>query len=102
MRMLMHVKLPNDMFNDAVRDGSVGSKLERILAETRAEHVFFTEYDGHRGAILIVNVSEPSKVPGLAEPWFLLFNGHVTFHIVMTPEDLGKAGLDALAKKWSA
>jgi len=62
--------------------------------------VYFTEYDGHRGAILIVNVDDPSKVPALSEPWFLLFDADVQFHIVMSPEELGRAGLDALAKKW--
>jgi hypothetical protein len=39
-------------------------------------------------------------VPSLAEPWFLGFNAHVEFSVVMTPEDLGRAGLEALGKKW--
>ncbi len=50
---------------------------------------------------MIVDVADPSKVPALAEPWFLSFNADVTFHIVMSPEDLGRAGLDALGKKWA-
>ena len=50
---------------------------------------------------MIVNVDTPSQVPVLAEPWFLLFNAECEFHIVMTPDDLAKAGLDALGKKWS-
>ena len=75
--------------------------IERILAETKPEAVYFTEYDGRRGAIMIVDVADPSKVPALAEPWFLSFNADVTFHIVMSPEDLGRAGLDALGKKWA-
>ena len=56
--------------------------------------------NGKRGAILIVNMDDPSKIPSLAEPWFLKFNGDVEFHIVMSPEDLGKAGLEELGKKW--
>ena len=50
---------------------------------------------------MIINVEDPSKVPAFAEPWFLTFNADVRFHIAMTPEDLGRAGLDALGKKWS-
>jgi hypothetical protein len=50
---------------------------------------------------MIVDVANPSDVPALAEPWFLSFNADVTFHIVMSPEDLARAGLDALGKKWA-
>ena len=50
---------------------------------------------------MIVNVDEPSQVPKFAEPWFLQFEADCRFHIVMSPEDLGKGGLDALGKKWA-
>ena len=101
MRMLFHVKFPHETFNAAVRDGSVGKKIKAILDDLKPEAVYFTEYDGRRGAIMIVNLDEPSQVPKFSEPWFLQFNADCQFHIVMTPEDLGKAGLDALGKKWS-
>lgn len=101
MRMLLHAKIPHKEFNAAVRDGTVGQKLKRILEEAKPEAVYFTEYNGQRGAIVIIEVDDPSKVPALAEPWFLTFNADVEFHIVMTPDDLGRAGLDALGKKWS-
>jgi hypothetical protein len=98
--MLMQVKIPHKEFNEAVKDGSVGGKIKRILDETKPEAVYFTEYDGRRGAVMIVDIADPSKVPGLAEPWFLSFNADVQFHIVMSPEELGRAGLDTMAKKW--
>jgi len=101
MRMLVHVKLPHEPFNAAVRDGSAGKTMERILGEIKPEAVYFTEYDGHRGAIMIVDVADPSRVPALSEPWFLAFNADVSFHIVMSPEDLGRSGLEALGKKWA-
>jgi hypothetical protein len=50
---------------------------------------------------MIADVAEPSDVPRIAEPWFLIFNADVEFHIVMSPGDLEKAGLDKLAKKWA-
>ncbi len=101
MRMLVQVKIPHDTFNAAVKDGTVGNKMKRILDDLKPEAVYFTEIRGHRGAILIVNVEDPSKVPMFAEPWFLLFNADVEFHVVISPEDLAKAGLDALGKKWA-
>jgi hypothetical protein len=101
MRMLLHVRIPHEDFNAAVRDGSVGSKVKQILKATKAEAVYFTEYDGRRGAIMIININDPSEVPKFAEPWFLSFNADVQFHIAMTPEELGRAGLEDLGKKWS-
>ena len=100
MRLLMNVTMPHEPFNTAVRDGSVGGKLERILKETKPEAVYFTEHNGHRGAILILDLADPSKIPAVAEPWFLAFNADVEFRIAMTPEDLGKAGLADVGKKW--
>jgi hypothetical protein len=99
--MLVQVKIPHKEFNAAVKDGSVGGKLKRILEETKPEAVYFTEHDGQRGALLIVDLADPAQVPSIAEPWFLSFNADVEFRIAMTPEDLGHAGLDALGKKWA-
>jgi hypothetical protein len=101
MRMLVHVKFPHEQFNAAVRDGSAGRLMERILEDVKPEAVYFTEFDGRRGAILIVDVADPSRVPALAEPWFLSFNADVNFHVVMSPQELASAGLDALGKKWA-
>jgi hypothetical protein len=101
MRMLLHVRFPHEQFNAAVRDGTAGKKLNRILEETKPEAVYFTEYGGRRGAVMIVNVADPSKIPSYAEPWFLTFNADVEFHGVMAPDELRAAGLEALGKKWA-
>jgi hypothetical protein len=100
MRLLMNVTMPHEPFNTAVRDGSAGETLERILKETRPEAVYFTERNGHRGAILILDLADPSKIPAVCEPWFLAFNADVEFRIVMTPEDLAKSGLGDVGKRW--
>lgn len=97
----MNVKIPHQQFNAAVKDGSVGSKLNRILEASKPEAVYFTEQNGHRGAVLIVDLPDASTIPALAEPWFLTFEADVEFRIVMTPDDLKHAGLDELGKKWS-
>ena len=101
MRVLLNVKIPHQTFNAAVKDGTVGSKLSRILDAIKPEAVYFTEQNGQRGAVLIVDLADPSKIPSLAEPWFLTFEADVEFRIAMTPDDLKKAGLDVLAKTWS-
>jgi hypothetical protein len=75
--------------------------MSRILEAAKPEAVYFTEFGGKRTAILIVDLADPSKIPSLAEPWFLTFNADVEFHPVMSPDDLQRAGLDALGKAWA-
>jgi len=101
MRMLMTVRLPNETFNAAVSDGTAGSKTEAILAETKPEAVYFTEMNGQRTVVMIVELEKASSVPALAEPWFLTFNAAVEFHVVMGPQDLQEAGLDKLGERWA-
>ena len=100
MRMLLTVELPHEPFNEAVRKGTAGETIGRILEEIKPEVVYFTEQDGHRGAILVVNVDSPSQVPALAEPFFLNYNADCKFRIAMAPEDLQQAGLERLGEKW--
>ena len=100
MRFVMEVSLPLDKFNAAVRDGSVGEKMGRILADLKPEAAYFTAVDGKRGGYLIIDMKNTSEIPKYAEPWFLYFDATVKFLPAMTPEDLQKAGLDKLGKKW--
>jgi hypothetical protein len=100
MRFVMHVSLPVDRFNQAVRDGSAGKKIAQILEELKAEAAYFCAKDGKRGGFLIVNLANTSEIPRFAEPWFLNFDAAVEFLPTMTPEDLARAGLEDLGKKW--
>jgi hypothetical protein len=97
----MLLQFPIEPFNTAVKNGTVGAKMRQILDATKPEAAYFTERDGRRGGILVVNMDKASDIPRLAEPWFLSFNAEVEFRIAMTPEDLAHADLDALGKKWA-
>jgi hypothetical protein len=99
--MLMHLQFPLEPFNSYVKDGSAGQKIQKILEAIKPEATYFTEQHGHRGGTLVVNLKDASEVPLFAEPWFLTFNAHVEFRVAMTPEDLGRANLEAHGKKWA-
>jgi hypothetical protein len=101
MRMMMLVQFPIEPFNTAVKSGTIPATMKKIMDAIKPEHVWFSERDGKRGGIMIVNVDSPSDVPRLAEPWFLAFNAEVEFRIAMTPEDLGRADLTAIGKQWA-
>ena len=101
MRVLLKVTLAHAEFNAATRKGTVGRKIQRILKDQKPEAAYWTEFGGKRTGLLIVDLPDASKIPALAEPWFLTFGADVEIHPVMTSADLAKAGLDALGKKWA-
>ena len=101
MRMLMHVNIPVEPFNTLVKNGTAGEKIQQAMEDTKPEAAYFSEENGERVGVLVVNVSKASEIPTLAEPWFLNFNARVRLRICMTPEDLGNAGLDEIGKKYA-
>jgi hypothetical protein len=101
MRVLLHATFPHEPFNTFVKDGSVSAKMKRILDELKPEAAYFTEFDGHRSALLVLQMQDSAQIPSVAEPWFLTFNADCHFHAAMVPEDLAKADLAALGKKWA-
>ena len=100
MKMLMMVECPNEPFNSLIKAGTAGQLIERILASIKPEAAYFTEQDGMRGGIFLVDVNEPSDIPALAEPFFLNFNASCKFRIMLSPQDLQKADLGRLGQRW--
>lgn len=100
MRILMIVQFDTETFNAAVKDGSVGAKMHRILDALKPESVYFVEIGGIRTGVMVVNLENASQIPSVAEPLFLTFNAKLTMHPAMTPADLGAAGLEAIGKAW--
>ncbi|WP_299022276.1 panthothenate synthetase [uncultured Photobacterium sp.] len=100
MKMLMSVDFPHEPFNSLVREGKAGAILKRILDEIKPENSYFTEHNGERSAVLVFDITDSSKIPSYAEPFFLVFNANCHFRIAMTPADLAASGLDQLGKKW--
>jgi hypothetical protein len=101
MKMLVNVTCPIEPFSSMVRNGSAGEIIGRVIDEIKPESIYFTEMDGHRGAVMVVDVKDASSIPSIAEPWFLNFEAICEFRIAMTPDDLMKANLSKLAEKWN-
>jgi hypothetical protein len=101
MKMLLNVDIPHEPFNSLVRAGTAGDTLNKILDSLKPQAVYFTELDGRRGAVLLIEVNSPSDVPRFAEPFFLKFNADCRFRIVISPDELGNAGLGELGKRWA-
>ncbi len=99
MRFIVEISLPTEKFNEAVRDGTAGEKVMRILDQTKAESAYFTSRNGRRGVIMIVEIADPAAIPRLAEPWHLLFDASVEFLPAMLPQDVWRSGIDRLREQ---
>jgi hypothetical protein len=91
--MLLRVLIPVEAGNAAIKAGTLGSTIERILAGLKPEAAyFFADDNGQRCGSIVFDLKDPSQIPSVAEPWFLAFNAQVSLRPVMNPEDLAKAG----------
>ena len=91
MRMIVQITIPVETGNRLAKEGKLGSTVQKVLADIKPEAAYFTAVEGQRGGFIIVDVKDASDIPRIAEPLFLAFNSQISFHPVMTPEDLGKA-----------
>jgi hypothetical protein len=93
MRMLLRVSIPVETGNAAAKAGTLGSTIERILADLKPEaSYFFADDNGNRSGSIVFDMQDTAQIPSIAEPWFFAFNAKVSLRPVMTPQDLVKAG----------
>ena len=102
MRMMMTVSIDTEAGNVAVKNGTLGSAIQKAVAELKPEAAYFlADAEGRRTGIIVFDMKDTSEIPGIAEPWFLKFNAKVQFQPVMNPQDLAAAGpaLERAAKE---
>ena len=99
MRVLMNVRFPHQPFNALVKEGTAATRSAGFSRRSSPKAAYFTEQNGHRGAVLVVDMPGPSRIPALAEPFFLTFQADVEFRIAMTIDDLKKTGLDEIGQE---
>jgi hypothetical protein len=102
MRMLLRVSIPVESGNAAAKAGTIGSTIERIVADLKPEAAyFFADDNGERSGSIVFDMKDTSQIPAITEPWFLAFNARISLRPVMSPQDLA-AGLPGIAKAATA
>ena len=89
MRFLFKISIPVEAGNKAAKDGF--SVIPKILEQQKPEAAYFIAEDGKRTGILVLDMSDSSQIPAIAEPWFLALNASVEVTPAMIPDDLKKA-----------
>ena len=98
MRMMLRVSIPTEAGNAAAKAGTLGSTIERILADLKPEAAYFYADDnGQRAASVVFDMKDSSQVPAVAEPWFFAFGATISLRPIMNAQDLA-AGSPAITK----
>jgi hypothetical protein len=93
MRMLLRVSIPVETGNAAAKAGTLGTTIEKILANLKPEAAyFFADDNGQRSGSIVFDMKDTSQIPAVAEPWFFAFNAKVSIRPIMNPADLAAAG----------
>jgi hypothetical protein len=102
MRMMLKVSMPVEAGNAAVRNGSLGSTITKILDELKPEAAYFVGDGGERTGYIFFDMKESSQLTAIAEPWFLAFNARVTVVPAMNANDLaaGASGMERAMKNY--
>lgn len=97
MRMLLKVQMDVEAGNRAIRDGSWGQVMERMMPMLQPEAAYFTAQDGKRTGLIFFDLKDPTQIPAIAEPFFMAVNASVDLTPVMTPDEV-RAGIAEAAK----
>src|SRR6185436_8372391 len=92
MRMLLKVTIPVEAGNRAIKDGTLKSTIETMLARLKPEAAYFFAENGKRNGFIFFDMKDPSDIPSIAEPFFLALDAEITFTPVMDVADM-QAGI---------
>ena len=87
--------MPVESGNQAIKDGSLGTVIQRAAERWKPEAMYFTTFDGQRTAYVVFDLPDASAIPVFAEPFFRELNASVELAPVMNGDDLQK-GLSQL------
>ncbi len=98
MRMMLRWTVPVERGNETIRDGSLATTLQSLLAELEPEAAYFWPENGERAGMMVFDMADTTQIPQIAEPLFMNLDAAVEFVPVMNANDL-RTALEKVAAK---
>jgi hypothetical protein len=95
MRVIARITVPVESGNRAIKDGTLGTVMQRAAERWKPEAMYFTTFDGQRTAFMVFDLPDASDIPLFAEPFFTALNAGVEIAPTMNADDL-QQGLSQL------
>ena len=96
VRVMITFSMNPEKGDRLIKEGRLGEIMASILEDLQPEAAYFTDVEGTRGGVLIVDMEEASRLPAVVEPLLLGVGATLRVQPVMTPEDLRGAAGEAL------
>jgi hypothetical protein len=96
--MLMKVSIPVDAGNKAIKEGLLAKTVLDFVAQMKPEACYFGPDEGKRTAYFFLNLTDPSMMPSVSEPFFMNLNASIEMTPVMNLDDM-KTGVERVLKK---
>jgi hypothetical protein len=96
VRVMITFSINPEKGDRLIKEGRLGETMASILEDLQPEAAYFTDVEGTRGGVLVVDMEDASQIPAVTEPLLLGVGATVHLQPVMTPEDLRGAAGEAL------
>ena len=102
MRFMLSFQMPTERANALIKEGTFPQTMQSIMEDIKPEAAYFTDVDGARVGIFLINMDDASELPGMVEPLMHALDATIKLQLVMTPEDLqkGTPALEQAAQKY--
>jgi hypothetical protein len=91
MRVLVRAMIPTTTGNKMVKDPNFLKSIEDYTKKFNCEASYFTEVNGNRTMVFVLDLPSQDMIPAIAEPLFQGFDANVEIHPAMNLNDLKKA-----------
>jgi len=98
MRMMMKVSIPVEAGNKGVKEGMLPKTVMAFVEKMKPETCFFTAEGGKRTAFFVFDLTDPTMIPSVAEPFFMNLNASIELAPVMNLAEM-KAGVEKAVKQ---
>jgi hypothetical protein len=91
MRVIVRAIIPVASGNKMVKDPNFLRNIEDYIKKFNCEASYFTEVNGNRTMVFVLDLPSPDIIPAIAEPLFQGYDATVEIHPAMNLDDLKKA-----------